>query len=194
MTTTHHEELDHYYDLGTLTVYNTEALKTEGPLDKPAFESFLTKTASSNYRLMLQQLLRLKEKTSSDVDGKELKYQIHDFEKNLYELDLPEMRTEFPRFRKLPEKDKLTKWEKFAEGKGINKTKKRSRMVFDEVSKDWVPRWGYGSIKQIAKRADFIRPVKPGQDPKQDPWAKDKMEKELGENKQKQAELKNRLQ
>lgn len=36
----------------------------------------------------------------------------------------------------------MTRWEKFAKDKGILRKKKRSRMVFDEVVDDWVPRWG----------------------------------------------------
>jgi len=66
-------------------------------------------------------------------------------------------------------------------------------MVWDEISKDWVPRWGYGSIKKIQKRADIVRTVKPGEDPNADPWEKDKIEKEMGANKQKMAEMANKL-
>merc|ERR1712194_665195 len=76
---------------------------------------------------------------------------------------------------------------------GIDKKVKRSRMVWDEISNDWVPRWGPGSIKKIAKRADVIREVKTGHDPKADPWKKDAIEKELLANRQKQAEMKNKL-
>merc|ERR1711879_1028563 len=67
------------------------------------------------------------------------------------------------------------------------------RMVWDEISNDWVPRYGYGSKKQIEKRADFIRPVKPGENPNQDPWEKEALEKGLAKNKQKLAEMKNKL-
>jgi|TARA_B110000971_G_C19922256_1_gene459784 hypothetical protein len=56
-----------------------------------------------------------------------------------------------PRARKLPEEKKQTKWEKFAEEKGID-NKKRSRKVFDETAEngegDWVARYGHGS-KQV---------------------------------------------
>lgn len=75
----------------------------------------------------------------------------------------------------------------------MQKKQKRSRMVYDEISKDWVPRWGYGSIKKIQKSADFIRAVKPGENPNQDPWERERMEKEMGKNKQKMAEIKNKL-
>ena len=67
-------------------------------------------------------------------------------------------------------------------------------MVFDPISNDWVPRWGYGSKKKIEARTDIIRPVKKGDNPNQDPWVKEKLEKGLTQNKQAQAEIKNKLQ
>lgn len=36
-----------------------------------------------------------------------------------------------------------TKWEKFAEKKGIKDKKKEGKMVFDEETQEWVPKWGY---------------------------------------------------
>jgi len=49
-----------------------------------------------------------------------------------------------PREKPLPAKKAKTKWQIFAETKGIEKTKK-SRMEYDEETKSWVPRWGYKS-------------------------------------------------
>lgn len=40
--------------------------------------------------------------------------------------------------------------------KGIVKHK-RSRKVWDEITKDWVPRFGRGSIKKIEEDANWIR-------------------------------------
>lgn len=34
-------------------------------------------------------------------------------------------------------------------------------MVYDEITKDWVPRYGYGSIKQIKDKANIIMEEKP---------------------------------
>jgi len=141
----------------------------------------------------MQELLRLKEKTADDIDKKQLEFQIHNYEKGPNDVDLPEMRTIFPRARKLPDPNKLTKFEAWAQTQGMHKKQKRSRMVWDEISKDWVPRWGFGSKKKIEKRADFIRPVKPGENPNQDPWEKEALEKGLTQNKQKMAEMKNKL-
>jgi len=54
-----------------------------------------------------------------------------------------------PREKPCPVEKSKTKWEKFREEKGLPPRKKRSRLVFDEITNDWVPRWGTGSIKKI---------------------------------------------
>lgn len=67
---------------------------------------------------------------------------------------LPRGTTPLPREKPMPEEpQEKTRWEKFAERKGIKKTK-RSRVVWDNTTKDWVPRYGKGSIKKIQKQAD----------------------------------------
>ena len=53
-----------------------------------------------------------------------------------------------PREKPLPKKKPMTKWEAFAKQKGINAKKKKSRMVWCEVTKSWKPRWGYMSAKK----------------------------------------------
>jgi len=63
-----------------------------------------------------------------------------------------------PREKPLPKPKPLTRWEKFAQEKGIEK-KKRSQMVFDEDSEEYKARWG----KDRAKNTD-------GDDNKKGPW------------------------
>ena len=41
---------------------------------------------------------------------------------------------------------------------------KRSRMVYDEITKDWVPRYGAGSIKKIQEKSNVIMMTKPKHD------------------------------
>ena len=55
-----------------------------------------------------------------------------------------------PREKPLPKKKPLSKWEAFAKTKGINAKKKKSRMVWCEVSKSWKPRWGYMSAEKLS--------------------------------------------
>jgi regulator of ribosome biosynthesis len=55
---------------------------------------------------------------------------------------LPKSKTISPREKPLPKARPLTKWEEYAKLKSINKVKK-TRMVFDEVTKEYKPRFGY---------------------------------------------------
>lgn len=50
--------------------------------------------------------------------------------------------TQTNRKKKVPKEKEPTKWEKFAKIKGITK-KKKSRLVYDEEKKEYLPRWGY---------------------------------------------------
>ncbi|WFD33939.1 Rhodanese- sulfurtransferase [Malassezia cuniculi] len=56
---------------------------------------------------------------------------------------LPAFVTPLPREKPLPKPKPLTKWEKFARKKGIA-NKKKERLVYDEATQQWVPRWGFG--------------------------------------------------
>lgn len=44
----------------------------------------------------------------------------------------------------------MTKWQAFAATKGIDPKPRRDRLVFDEETQEWVPKWGYkGKNKQL---------------------------------------------
>ncbi|KAL7717954.1 Ribosome biogenesis regulatory protein [Entamoeba marina] len=82
-------------------------------------------------------------------------------------LDAPMM--QFPREKPIPKPKEPTKWEIFAKRKGIKSNKKREGKVFNEDIKEWVPRFGKGSSKQIEKKMNnFIVEDKVGM--KSDPW------------------------
>ena len=55
----------------------------------------------------------------------------------------------------------MTKWEKFRLEKGISPKEKRSKYVFEPISKEWVPRFGMGSIRKVQDKFDFIMEEKP---------------------------------
>ena len=63
-----------------------------------------------------------------------------------------------PREKPIPKPKPLTKWEKFRLEKGIQEKAKRSRMVYDPITQDWVPRFGMGSIKKIAEKHNWLMP------------------------------------
>lgn len=88
---------------------------------------------------------------------------------------LPEEVMKFPREKRIPEPKPETKWEKFAREKGIKKTK-RERMIFDEETQTYKPRFGYKGINQGIEDHAIVE-VKPGQDPYADPWSVARQEK-----------------
>lgn len=50
----------------------------------------------------------------------------------------------------------MTKWEKFRIEKGLGPKQKRSRVVYDPITKDWVPRYGGKSIKKIEDKYNWV--------------------------------------
>eukprot|EP00056_Hartaetosiga_gracilis_P002437 m.53600 g.53600 ORF g.53600 m.53600 type:complete len:278 (-) comp11046_c0_seq2:925-1758(-) len=59
-------------------------------------------------------------------------------------VTLPQPKSHIPREKPVPKEKHKTRWEKFAELKGIQ-NKKKGRMVFDEATGEWIPRFGYKS-------------------------------------------------
>ncbi|KIO29466.1 hypothetical protein M407DRAFT_21365 [Tulasnella calospora MUT 4182] len=64
---------------------------------------------------------------------------------------LPQPTTKLPRAKPLPKPRMLTKWEKFANAKGISH-RKRINKVWDEEKKEWVARWGYRGKNKEAEQ------------------------------------------
>jgi regulator of ribosome biosynthesis len=73
----------------------------------------------------------------------------------------------------IPKAKPMTRWEKFAKEKGIKKTKK-SRKVFDEETKEWIPAWGYQGANN---KEDWVKEVPAGADPYEDQFEKAREEK-----------------
>ncbi|PMD19640.1 ribosomal biogenesis regulatory protein [Hyaloscypha hepaticicola] len=72
-------------------------------------------------------------------------------------LSLPGIETRLPREKPLPPPKALTTWQRFAAKKGIkSKTKEeRKKMVYDEATGEWVPKWGYKGVNK-AGEGDWI--------------------------------------
>ncbi|XP_059619837.1 ribosome biogenesis regulatory protein homolog [Phlebotomus argentipes] len=77
-----------------------------------------------------------------------------------------------PRERKVPDPKPLTKWQKFAQEKGIKK-KPRMQKTYDDVQDKWVPTYGY---KRAAaeKERDWVLEVPGNADPMEDQFQKKK--------------------
>lgn len=107
---------------------------------------------------------------------------------------MPASTTVLPREKPAPKEAVKTKWEKFREEKGLPSRKKRSRLVFDPIQNDWVPRWGKGSIKKLAQGDNWLMTEKPKHVATGvNPFDYEKAERKGKLEKQNLAQLKNKL-
>ena len=90
---------------------------------------------------------------------------------------LPPGQTKFPRSLPLPSLVKpKTKWEQFAEEKGIKK-RKRSKMVFDEQQDEWKRRHGYDRANDPTKIAIVEAKLSSRAGETEDPFLKERKDK-----------------
>jgi hypothetical protein len=144
------------YDLGLL------AASDHHPVDPVAYqkdaEAALLKTATENTQLLVKQIF-------------ELPVQIEEVGPVAM---LPDRTTKLPRAKPVPKPKPLTRWEKFAQTKGITKTK-RSRNVWDDEKKEWAPRYGYKRANDSS--SDWAMEVRDGAPDSEDPFERAALEK-----------------
>lgn len=81
----------------------------------------------------------------------------NDAEKGCLKLPLPVLC--LPRSKHVPLPKPKTKWEKFAEAKGIQK-RKRSAKDYNEATGEWLPRYGGKSVKNRNISEDWVEELK----------------------------------
>jgi len=104
---------------------------------------------------------------------------------------LPPPKTPIPREKPVPQMKPETRWEKFAKEKGI-KNRKRTRMLYDEGTDTYKPRWGKGRIND--PKDVWIMPDKPGELERygvEDPFLLEKVKKKERTEKNKKLQVKN---
>lgn len=104
-------------------------------------------------------------------------------------VSLPEPAFRLPREKQIPRERALTKWEQFAKEKGIQKKKKRDRLVWDEAKQEFVPRFGKGSARALDR--DAILPHNDNLSPGDDPFAAAKRDKKKRTKENKKRQLAN---
>lgn len=177
-------------DAGSLTVFNSDYVNaTPATFD----ESLNSQTALKYFLILKDELLKSKHSEEAANELKKLQHQHKDFDISPNEVLLPKTRIEFPRFQRFELSTTTTKWEKFAKEKGIQKVKKRSRLVWSEEVKDWVPRWGHKSASHLKEDLDVIREVKKNDNPFSDPFAASRNEKKVKIGKQRVREMHNKI-
>lgn len=88
---------------------------------------------------------------------------------------LPKADFGLPRSKPIPKERAQTKWEKYAQEKGIQK-KRRDRLILDEATGEYIPRYGKNGKNSLER--DVIIPHKESMADDADPFAKKKKEKQ----------------
>jgi regulator of ribosome biosynthesis len=109
------------FDLGNLLANDPNPVEASD-------EDTLRATARDAAQALINQLLSTCQ-IKSDSEG------VH--------LVLPSPTTALPREKQLPAAKEKTKWELFAAKKGIKDKKRDGKLVYDEATGEWVPKWGY---------------------------------------------------
>ncbi|KAI8375276.1 ribosome biogenesis regulatory protein [Choanephora cucurbitarum] len=148
------------FDLNLLAAFDTNALDEKTLKTKNNVEKYLSELTRDNTQLIVNELFKLPV-TSADAGVL---------------AQLPERTSVLPREKPLPKDKPLTRWEKFAKAKGIQ-NKKRDRMVYDEETGDYVPRWGYKPKQEGQLESDWLIPVPQHADPMEDQYQKAREEK-----------------
>ncbi|KAJ8875013.1 hypothetical protein PR048_022903 [Dryococelus australis] len=144
-----HLELE--YDLGSLLALDTN------DLDLTALRSntdeYLKNLARDNTQLLLNQIWELPSERMDDA----------------IVVRLPPASTILPRENRIPKPKPLTKWQRFAREKGIQR-KKKGKLTWDDALKKWVPNYGYRKAK-AEKEKNWLVEVPQSSDPMQDQFA-----------------------
>ncbi|KAG2175470.1 hypothetical protein INT43_001117 [Umbelopsis isabellina] len=159
------------FDLNLLAAFDTNAIDEKKLSSKK--ENYLKELNRDNAQLLFNQIFKLPvESTDAGLLAK-----------------LPESSHILPREKALPKAKPMTRWEKFAQIKGIQK-KKKERMVIDEATGEYSPRWGYGGGKKD-KTKDWLLEVPSNVDPMEDQYAKLREEKKERVDKNKKRQKRN---
>ncbi|KAI8637921.1 RRS1-domain-containing protein [Parasitella parasitica] len=149
------------FDINLLSAFDTNALDEKTLKSKNTTDKYILDLTRDNTQLIVNELFKLPV-TSADAGVL---------------AQLPGRVSVLPREKPLPKDKPLTRWEKFAKTKGIQ-NKKRDRMVYDEDTGEYTPRWGYkGAKPEGTLEHDWLLPVPDHGDPMEDQYAKVREEK-----------------
>ena len=145
------------FDLRRMACFDSHACDQESL--KADEEGYLLRGASRCVQQLVGQLWALPQ-SASDLGA---------------EAVLPSAAETLPRKAAPPARKAETVWEKFAREKGIVKRKK-SRMVLDETTGEYMPAWGYKRANAGPEEWGIVE-VKGNDDPEADPWTEARQKK-----------------
>ena len=117
-------------DLGHLLCNDPNPLPSLEDVEDKEKEAILASTARDCAQHLINQLLTTCPISRAADDG-------------TLQIMLPAPEMHLPREKPVPKEKERTKWEMFAEKKGIKNKRREGKMVYDEAKGDWVPRYGY---------------------------------------------------
>lgn len=133
------------FDLGNLATFDSNPLDNNKLKDASQREEYLASVTRDNVQLLINQILSLPVKTTTDSESAATGQT-----SAMTLIQLPEPTTLLPREKSIPKAKAPTKWEQFAARKGIQAKAKDGKMVYNEESGEWVPKWGYkGKNKEL---------------------------------------------
>ncbi|CAF1373269.1 unnamed protein product [Rotaria magnacalcarata] len=138
-------------DLGNLLVWDPNIIDQQAY--KENRDEYIKNTMRDNMQLLVNALWQMP-------------IERHD---NTVVAKLPDAKTIVPREKPVPKPKPLTKWQKFAQSKGIVK-KKKTKFVWDETKKEWGRRYGYKKANDETK--PWLIEVPTTADPSEDQFAK----------------------
>lgn len=133
------------FDLGNLATFDPNPLDNDKLENNETKNEYLKEVARDNAQLLINQILSLPLKATTESHGS-----LTGQNSTMTLIQLPEPSTELPREKAIPKEKPMTKWEKFAKIKGIKAKAKDGKMMYDEATGEWVPKWGYkGNNKKL---------------------------------------------
>ncbi|CAG9536797.1 unnamed protein product [Cercopithifilaria johnstoni] len=138
--------VDPFVDSGNLLIVDRDPLIDEGSTNKPNEEE-LSARIRDNTQFLFNKIWELERKRVDEAIC----------------AKLPAPLFRLPREKPLPSQRQLTKWEQYAQQKGIRK-KKKDRKIFDEQTQEWKVRYGYKSVKNNNAK-DWLIEIPDNKDP-----------------------------
>uniref|UniRef100_A0A915PWU5 Ribosome biogenesis regulatory protein n=1 Tax=Setaria digitata TaxID=48799 RepID=A0A915PWU5_9BILA len=146
LPTSVNKTVDPFVDTGNLLIVDNDPLLEDNATSKPTEEE-LSARARDNAQFLFNKIWELEKKRIDEAVC----------------AKLPPPLFRLPREKPLPDERQLTKWEQYAQQKGIRK-KKKDRKVFDEEVKEWKSRYGYRRAKDNDAK-DWLIEIPDNKDP-----------------------------
>lgn len=132
------------FDLGNLAVFDSNVIdRNDVDSSNGKREEIIKNATRDNLQLLINQILSLPMKSTTE-GGSGTGNQ----SSTMTLIQVPVPSSELPREKPLPKPKAPTRWEKFAIRKGIQSKEKTGKMVYDQATGKWAPKWGFQGMNK----------------------------------------------